>query len=124
MQPRMTFMGMANRIRSLMRWRGIRSQRQLARLSGVPQSAIARVLARCGDYHPQRKTIVKLAAALDTHPTWLTDGRDDTPAPSTAVLAPEQAELLHWVSYLAPEDHGAVLTLVRRLARKAPPSGT
>jgi hypothetical protein len=39
-------MSLSQRLRTLMRWRGIHSQNQLARLSGVPQSCIHRILTR------------------------------------------------------------------------------
>lgn len=68
-------MSLSERLRALMRWRGIPSQNQLARLSGVPQSCIHRILTRPEDrYSPSRATLVSLARALDTSVPWLTDG--------------------------------------------------
>lgn len=67
-------MTLANRLRALMRWRGIKSQNQLARISGVPQSSVHRILARGDDYSPSRLTVTRLAKALNTSVTWLTDG--------------------------------------------------
>ncbi|CAM3391309.1 helix-turn-helix domain-containing protein [Bordetella flabilis] len=74
-------MNMANRLRTLMRWRGIRSQRQLARLSGVPQTSIHRILSRAEGYLPALDTLSRLARALGTTVTWLNDG--DASASST-----------------------------------------
>ncbi|MGV2865402.1 helix-turn-helix domain-containing protein [Achromobacter sp. AGC39] len=67
-------MSPAQRLRALMRWRGIHSQNQLARLSGVPQSCIHRILTRGKDYSPSRTTLLRLAKALDTSVPWLSDG--------------------------------------------------
>ncbi|CFU63458.1 DNA-binding protein [Bordetella pertussis] len=57
-----------------MRWRGISSQNQLARISGVPQSTIHRILARGDAYAPTRATLERLARALHTTVPWLSDG--------------------------------------------------
>lgn len=67
-------MSLALRLRTLMRWRGIKSQNQLARISGVPQSCIHRILTRDERYAPTRGTLLRLARALDTQVPWLADG--------------------------------------------------
>ena len=67
-------MSLALRLRTLMRWRGIKSQNQLARISGVPQSCIHRILTRDEHYAPTRATLQRLARALDTQVPWLADG--------------------------------------------------
>lgn len=67
-------MSLAQRLRTLMRWRGIHSQNQLARISRVPQSCIHRILTREDRYSPSRSTLLRLAAALETSVPWLTDG--------------------------------------------------
>ncbi|MCY1524736.1 hypothetical protein D9M68_596840 [compost metagenome] len=67
-------MSLAQRLHTLMRWRGIKSQNQLARISGVPQSCIHRILTRQDRYSPSRATLLRLARALDTSVPWLTDG--------------------------------------------------
>ncbi|KRC71751.1 hypothetical protein D3C87_156170 [compost metagenome] len=78
-------MSLAQRLRTLMRWRGIRSQNQLARISGVPQSCIHRILTRQEDrYSPARGTLVRLAHALDTSVPWLTDGVVPASGPARA----------------------------------------
>ncbi|CFM12532.1 transposase [Bordetella pertussis] len=63
-----------------MRWRGISSQNQLARISGVPQSTIHRILARGDAYAPTRATLERLARALHTTVPWLSDGMLGTSA--------------------------------------------
>lgn len=67
-------MSLTKRLRALMRWRGIQSQNQLARISGVPQSCIHRILTRADGYSPSRTTLLRLAKALETGVPWLTDG--------------------------------------------------
>lgn len=67
-----------------MRWRGIHSQNQLARLSGVPQSCIHRILTREDRYSPARNTLVRLARALGTSVPWLTDGVVPAAAPGAS----------------------------------------
>jgi len=57
-----------------MRWRGINSQQELARISGVSQSCIHRILTRGDSYSPKRTTLLALARALDTTAVWLSDG--------------------------------------------------
>ena len=77
-------MSLAQRLHTLMRWRGIKSQNQLARISGVPQSCIHRILTREDCYSPSRITLQRLARALDTSVPWLTDGV----VPSAVAAAP------------------------------------
>ena len=67
-------MSLAQRLRALMRWRGIHSQNQLARISRVPQSCIHLILTREDRYSPSRGTLLRLATALETSVPWLTDG--------------------------------------------------
>ncbi|KGD93340.1 DNA-binding protein [Achromobacter sp. RTa] len=67
-------MSLAQRLHTLMRWRGIKSQNQLARISGASQSCIHRILTRNDRYEPSRATLLRLARALDTSVPWLTDG--------------------------------------------------
>lgn len=83
-------MSLALRLRALMRRRGIKSQNQLARLSGVPQSCIHRILTREDRYSPTRGTLLRLAQALGTHVPWLTDGMAN-PASGIAVPSPPDA---------------------------------
>lgn len=82
-------MSLALRLRTLMRWRGIKSQNQLARISGVPQSCIHRILTRDEHYAPTRATLQRLARALDTQVPWLADGMV---AQATAMPEPREEE--------------------------------
>ncbi|MFC4277480.1 helix-turn-helix domain-containing protein [Achromobacter aloeverae] len=81
-------MNIADRLSSLMRWRGIRSQRHLARLSGVPQTSIHRILANRPGYLPSIATVARLARALSVNPEWL---HGDGPAARLRGLARAQA---------------------------------
>lgn len=86
---------MADRLRTLMRWRGIRSQRQLARLSGVPQTSIHRILTRDLGYMPALGTLTRLARALDTTVLWLGEGElhvQPEPPGAPPAQAPRLAE--------------------------------
>lgn len=90
-------MTLTKRLRALMRWRGIQSQNQLARISGVPQSSIHRILTRSDGYSPSRTTLLRLAKALETGVPWLTDGvvsatdPHDVPPPETSLAADKPA---------------------------------
>ncbi|WP_025139946.1 helix-turn-helix transcriptional regulator [Achromobacter sp. DH1f] len=84
-------MSLALRLRALMRRRGIKSQNQLARLSGVPQSCIHRILTREERYSPTRSTLLRLAQALDTQVPWLTDGVASPVVPGATPAAPDAA---------------------------------
>lgn len=84
-------MSLALRLRALMRRRGIKSQNQLARLSGVPQSCIHRILTREERYSPTRGTLLRLAQALDTQVPWLTDGVASPVVPGATPAAPDVA---------------------------------
>lgn len=92
-------MSLAKRLRALMRWRGIHSQNQLARISSVPQSCIHRILTRADGYSPSRATLIRLAAALDTSVPWLSDG---------VISAVEPHGVPHAVSHGSP--HGVPRT--------------
>ncbi len=69
-------MTISDRLAALMRRRGIRSQSQLARISGVPQSSIHRILVRGEDYAAGTATLRKLAQALDSSVAWLAEGTE------------------------------------------------
>jgi transcriptional regulator with XRE-family HTH domain len=85
-------MTMADRLRTLMRWRGIRSQRQLARLSGVPQTSIHRILTRDVSYMPTLTTLGRLARALDTTMPWLSEGEQSLRGVAHAAEPPRLRE--------------------------------
>jgi len=67
-------MTISARLKALMRVRGIRSQNQLARIAGVSQSSIHRILVHGEDYNAERRTLRKLAKALDSSVPWLAEG--------------------------------------------------
>lgn len=62
----------ADRLDHLMKLRGVRSQSELARRSGVPQATISRTLK--GGSVPELDTIKKLAEALSSTSAWVADG--------------------------------------------------
>lgn len=62
----------ADRLDHLMKLRGVRSQSELARRSGVPQATISRTLK--GGSVPELDTVKKLAEALSSTSSWLVDG--------------------------------------------------
>lgn len=124
---------MADRLRTLMRWRGIRSQRQLARLSGVPQTSIHRILTRDPGYMPALGTLTRLARTLDSTVLWLSEGdaslRPAAQAPEPPRLRepgaahhyhPEcggdAAELHMLMAKLSEAERRHVVALVRMLA--------
>jgi hypothetical protein len=57
-------MTLAARLLSAMRRRGIRSQSQLARLSGVSQPSVHRILADPHGYAPGRRVIARLGPSI------------------------------------------------------------
>jgi transcriptional regulator with XRE-family HTH domain len=126
-------MTIANRLRTLMRWRGIRSQRQLARLSGVPQTSIHRILAHGDAYAPALATLAKLAGALSTNVPWLCQDNESMrptvsacaagvrePAAAHDYAQPrcngDTAELLMLMSRLSDTERRKVLAVVRLIA--------
>jgi len=116
-------MTLANRLRAQMRWRGIKSQNQLARMSGVPQSSIHRILALGDAYSPTRLTVQRLARALGTTPAWLDEGNDATrPAAPCGAAAPDgyDAELHALMARLPDDARRKIVAVVRLLADQAP----
>lgn len=116
-------MSLSQRLRTLMRWRGIHSQNQLARLSGVPQSCIHRILTREDRYSPARNTVVRLARALGTSAPWLTDGVVPAPAPPLQDTAANGIDgyCAEICARLAPQPDSTkrlILALVRELSDK------
>lgn len=126
-------MTMADRLRTLMRWRGIRSQRQLARLSGVPQTSIHRILTRDASYMPALATLSRLARALDTSVHWLSDGEQSMRPFAHAAGSPrvrdpgpqhhyhpecggDAAELHMLMAKLSEAERRHIVALVRLLA--------
>lgn len=107
-----------------MRWRGIKSQNQLARISGVPQSCIHRILMREDCYSPSRATLLRLAHALDTSVPWLTDGvGPDGDAPRDSARPPDGApdgyctEIWALLRNQSESTKKAIVTTVRLMAK-------
>jgi transcriptional regulator with XRE-family HTH domain len=127
-------MNIADRLSSLMRWRGIRSQRHLARLSGVPQTSIHRILADRPGYAPSYSTVGKLAYALSVSPDWL---RGDEHAmrirPPAIALPPrpprpsqrgddDVAEMKRLMATLTAAERRKIVAVVRLIAQGRLPS--
>ncbi|MGB3430794.1 helix-turn-helix domain-containing protein [Achromobacter sp.] len=113
-------MSLAQRLHTLMRWRGIKSQNQLARISGVPQSCIHRILMREDCYSPSRATLLRLARALDTSVPWLTDGiGPGAQAPSDSACAPDGycTEIWALLRNQSESTKKAILSAVRLMAK-------
>lgn len=116
-------MSLSQRLRTLMRWRGIHSQNQLARLSGVPQSCIHRILTREDRYSPARNTVVRLARALGTSAPWLTDGVVPATSPPLQEAAANDidgycAEICARLASQPDSTKRLILALVRELSDK------
>lgn len=132
-------MSLAQRLRALMRWRGIHSQNQLARISSVPQSCIHRILTREDRYSPSRRTLLRLAKALETSVPWLTDGvisatdpgPNGLPPPDGAMPAATQeappaidgycAEICALLRQQPDSTKKTVLSIVRLLVERTAP---
>ncbi len=109
-----------------MRWRGIRSQTQLARLSGVSQSSIHHILTRGDGYAAKRETLRRLAAALGTTPAWLDGDTGEPPAlrePHPAYAADGyDAELQALMARLPGPARRKIVDIVRLIAENATPT--
>jgi len=109
----MTF---ATRLRTLMRHRGIRSQNQLARLSGVSQTSIHRILCAAHRGTPSVKVLTLLAHALDISPSWLMHAELPHP-PAPLIQDPDEREWCALYRRLHDRERKAVLTLARSLGQ-------
>ena len=122
-------MSLSDRLRKQMRWRGIQSQSQLARISGVPQASIHRILAR-EHYTPRLDTLRRLARALDTTVAWLSEGLIANLAPQDIPSEPDtteqaladgyQRELLALTTPLDAAARRQVVAVVRLLINGLP----
>ena len=95
-------MDIAHRIDLAMRKSGIRSQAELARRSGIPESTIARILKIGGN--PSIETVAALAKILNVSIDWLVNGTDH-PSPQDEI-----PDLLAWLS----KSEMAVITSMRQ----------
>jgi len=120
-------MTLANRLRTRMLWRGIRSQTQLARLSGVSQSSIHHILALGDAYAVKRETLRRLAAALGTSPAWLGGETDELPAmqePGAPYAADGyDAEMRALMARLPGPTRRKIVDIVRLIAENNPAAG-
>jgi transcriptional regulator with XRE-family HTH domain len=105
-------MNIATRLDSAMRSAKVGSQSQLARMSGVPQPTISRILKGQGTQGAETVTLVALANALNVDLRWLqqgigsptpariqkTDKGEKAPEPVLAVVEPPKADILQWVT--------------------------
>lgn len=130
-------MSISDRLAALMRRRGIRSQSQLARISGVPQSSIHRILARGDDYSVGTATLRKLAIALDSSVAWLTEGAEVMSAQagqriSLGAAAPpaeplhdgDMIEAMSILQRLSPDERRKVIAVLRLLRASQPDADT
>lgn len=113
-------MSLAHRLRAQMRWRGIKSQNQLARISGVPQSSIHRILTRDDGYFPTRRTIQRLARALGTTAAWLEGDADAAPACAADASDGYDAEIQALMSRLPADARRKIVAVVRLIAGDPP----
>jgi DNA-binding Xre family transcriptional regulator len=115
-------MTIADRLSHLMRRRGIKSQSRLARLCGVSQSCIHKILSRGDDYAVQCRTVTKLARGLHTSVSWLVDGDEGLeqrlPRESPATRSYDDldnVEIQALLEKLPPSVRKSVLVLLQHL---------
>lgn len=68
------YMTIGNRLDQAMKAARIKSQSELARVSGVPQATISRILKGVGSKGPETETVKKLAKACRVTFSWLNEG--------------------------------------------------
>ena len=102
-------MELSDRLDLAMRLRGIESQSELHRRSGVPQPTINRIL-KGTTTKPDTTTVQRLAEALDVSLTWLLDGIGEGPdlpkREGKRHLSDEKGNVLVWdhPDELEPDD--------------------
>lgn len=109
-------MDIGTRLDKAMKDAKIESQSQLARLSGVPQATISRILKGQGRQGPETVTLVALATALNINLRWLQEGAgpqvrgsphaEPESVPRVRVFEPAAATKLQWVT----EDEAKLLS--------------
>lgn len=99
------------------------SQSELARRAGAPQTTINSLIKK-----PIRSTpyLVRIAAALNTTPAYLTGETDDpqNESPDQSVLDADERDLIESFKHLAPADRRALLQIARTMAGGPAPSPT
>lgn len=106
-----------DRLNQAMHTVGFGSQSELARVSGVPQPTIARILKSTGKSGPETETIRKLAAACRVSEQWLRNGTD---SPAQNALSADQIEWLRLLNLLSDDDIAEFKSLIcaRQLRNK------
>jgi len=115
-------MTIATRLDRLMQTRKVKSQSALARMTGVPQPTINRILKGQTDT-PELGTIKKIAAALNVPATWLAEGPGDAPPEAPADPTEGSAAFLAAAhSHLSIEERvrAAQLEAAQALIHKLP----
>ncbi|TXG78926.1 XRE family transcriptional regulator [Candidatus Dojkabacteria bacterium] len=106
-------MDIAYRLDLAMRVAGIKTQAQLARLSGVPESTIARILKNTGQ--PSIENLVALASALNRSLDWIVNGTDSKTAPLPELI---DIHVTH-EELLIIQQHRAATAMGRSIIRAA-----
>lgn len=121
---------LASRLEELMRAHGFKSQSQLARRAGLPQSTIHRILQR-QQYEPSLSTMAKLAEVFGVSLAWLVEGKGPArpvlqeaatvygtaPVPQASADA-RLSEALSILESLSDTERGQVLAVLRLLDRR------
>jgi transcriptional regulator with XRE-family HTH domain len=140
---RMNIQNIAGRLDAAMQARKVKTQTRLAKLSGIPQPTIARILKGGGRQGPETETLRSLANALQVHLRWLQEGlgpmdlSDEAPAapsdtsntPGSTAMAREVAEaaedmlghvadLVDTYRLAGPDDRERIDLIVQRVRRK------
>lgn len=105
-------MTIGTRLDEAMAHREIRSQSALARLSGVPQPTINRILKGGGKKGPETATIKKLADALEVRAEWLAEGVGEMIRPRAEIVL-ARSEGWSELTRVDATEH-RLLTLYRR----------
>ena len=119
-------MTLADRLNHLMQWRGIKSQSRLARLCGVSQSCIHKILSRGDHYAVQCRTVTKLARGLHTSVSWLLDGEEALQQRMSGELPktpsygnPDNLEIQALLEQLPHAVRQSILVLLKHLAEQS-----
>lgn len=106
-------MDIAFRIDLAMKVAGIKTQAQLARLSGVPESTLTRILKNVGQ--PSIENLAAIAAALDRSIDWIVNGTD-----TKTTLLPELINIhVTHEELLIVQEHRAATQMGRNIIRAA-----
>lgn len=104
-------MDIASRLDEAMREARFESQSALARVSGIPQPTINRILNGVGKKGPEAATLQKLAAACNVSFTWLHEGI----APKMRGEAAPQAGLGHYSRVQVAEEDDPQFVRIQKI---------